>query len=209
MMPKSGLRLLAIQTVLIFMLSLTAAEIEARKGGGGRRGGGGRSVSRSGGFKKGGAASRGSFKRGKSSRRSSFSARGPAKGGSFGRKRAPSARRPSGAPQRPPAYAGKPGRPPAGRPPAGRPGGRPPVHHQRHYDWDDNWGWGRGFAAGAITALTVGAILSATAFANQSCTPTSVIVGGVTYYQCGPNWYTRAYQGGDVNYVVVDPPPGY
>lgn len=59
------------------------------------------------------------------------------------------------------------------------------------------------------TALTVGAILSAPAYAAQSCTPTSVIVGGTTYYRCGPTWYNKVYHGGEVNYIVVSPPPGY
>jgi hypothetical protein len=36
-----------------------------------------------------------------------------------------------------------------------------------------------------------------------------VPVGDVSYYQCGPTWYQKAYTGGEVTYVVVAPPPGY
>jgi hypothetical protein len=36
-----------------------------------------------------------------------------------------------------------------------------------------------------------------------------VTVGSSTYYQCGSAWYTRAYRGGDVAYVMSNPPPGY
>jgi hypothetical protein len=40
----------------------------------------------------------------------------------------------------------------------------------------------------------------------MSCPMTPVVVGGTTYYQCGSTWYQPAYQGGQVNYVVVNPP---
>jgi hypothetical protein len=33
-----------------------------------------------------------------------------------------------------------------------------------------------------------------------------VVVGGVTYYQVGSTWYQPMYQGGQVVYVVVQPP---
>jgi hypothetical protein len=38
--------------------------------------------------------------------------------------------------------------------------------------------------------------------------PTTVVVGGTTYYQCGTAWYVRSYSGGDVSYVIVNPPAG-
>jgi len=41
------------------------------------------------------------------------------------------------------------------------------------------------------------------------CTPTTVVVGSTTYYQCGSAWYIRAYSGGDVAYTMVNPPAGY
>jgi cysteinyl-tRNA synthetase len=47
------------------------------------------------------------------------------------------------------------------------------------------------------------------AFHSLSCTTTTVIVSGVTYYQCGPTWYQRAYAGGSTTYVVINAPSGY
>lgn len=37
----------------------------------------------------------------------------------------------------------------------------------------------------------------------------SSIVNSVAYPSCGSNWYSRAYSGGSVTYVIVNPPPGY
>jgi hypothetical protein len=51
--------------------------------------------------------------------------------------------------------------------------------------------------------------MTASAWAAQSCIPTTVVVGSATYYQCGTGWYTRAYSGGSVTYVVVNAPAGY
>jgi hypothetical protein len=57
--------------------------------------------------------------------------------------------------------------------------------------------------------VRVGAYLTASAFGAMSCNPTIVVVGGVTYNQCGGAWYQRAYRGGSVTYVVVNAPAGY
>jgi len=35
------------------------------------------------------------------------------------------------------------------------------------------------------------------------------VVNGVSYYNCGPTWYSRAYAGGNTTYVVVNAPSGY
>jgi hypothetical protein len=43
----------------------------------------------------------------------------------------------------------------------------------------------------------------------MSCTSTSSVIGGVTYYDCGGVWYNRVYSGGNVNYLVVDAPAGH
>jgi hypothetical protein len=43
----------------------------------------------------------------------------------------------------------------------------------------------------------------------MSCTRTSVVVDGITYYSCGGDWYQSTYSGGSVTYVVVNAPPGY
>jgi hypothetical protein len=56
-----------------------------------------------------------------------------------------------------------------------------------------------GYAAGAAAATTYSAL---------PCTPTTAVVGGVTYYNCSSSWYTRAYSGSQVTYVAVPPPSG-
>ncbi len=38
------------------------------------------------------------------------------------------------------------------------------------------------------------------------CNPTTKVVKGVTYYQCGSNWYTQAYGSTGVMYMPVSPP---
>ena len=38
---------------------------------------------------------------------------------------------------------------------------------------------------------------------------TTVTVAGSTYYQCGSAWYVRAYSGGEISSVMVNPPVGY
>ena len=79
---------------------------------------------------------------------------------------------------------------------------------------------GAAVAGIAVGALAVGAVAAGTAAAGTAtatsppgwslaCTPTTVSVGGNTYYQCGSAWYTRAYSGSDVAYVASSPPPGY
>jgi hypothetical protein len=55
----------------------------------------------------------------------------------------------------------------------------------------------------------VGVSLTFTAFRSLSCTSTLIVVGGVTYYRCGSDWYSRAYHGGNVTYVIVTAPAGY
>lgn len=52
-------------------------------------------------------------------------------------------------------------------------------------------------------------MMTPTQFYALPCTPTSVVVGGVAYYRCGNDWYSRGQSGDGVTYVVVDPPPGH
>jgi hypothetical protein len=80
-----------------------------------------------------------------------------------------------------------------------------------YHDYDDNWEWGDNveYPYAAAAAIAVGTALTVSAFNSLTCTPTIVSVGGVSYYQCGSNWYNQAYQGGDVVYVSVGAPPGY
>jgi cysteinyl-tRNA synthetase len=41
------------------------------------------------------------------------------------------------------------------------------------------------------------------------CTTSPLHVNEVAFYQCGTTWFTRAYIGGSVSYVVTGPPPGH
>ena len=54
--------------------------------------------------------------------------------------------------------------------------------------------------------MVVGATITAAAFSAMAVPPTPVVVSGVTYYQSGSTWYQPVYQGGQVTYVVVNPP---
>jgi hypothetical protein len=74
-------------------------------------------------------------------------------------------------------------------------------HYENHHGYsefyEDRWKY------------AVGASLTAATFRSLTCTPTTVIVGGVSYYQCGPTWYQRAYSGTSMTYVVINAPSGY
>jgi hypothetical protein len=74
-------------------------------------------------------------------------------------------------------------------------------HYENHHDYsefyEDRWKY------------AVGASLTAATFRALTCTPSTVIVGGVSYYQCGPTWYQRAYSGGSTTYVIINAPSGY
>ncbi len=83
-----------------------------------------------------------------------------------------------------------------------------------HGDWDDwnHWGpWGYAASGAAVVAgaYAAGTIISAASYSALPCTPTTVVVNGMSYSQCGSTWYQPAYSGGNVNYVVVNPPMGY
>jgi hypothetical protein len=53
----------------------------------------------------------------------------------------------------------------------------------------------------------VGVSISFATFNTLSCT--TVYVDGATFYHCDSDWYTRAYHGGNVTYIVVNAPAGY
>ena len=79
-------------------------------------------------------------------------------------------------------------------------------------DWDfDNWGgccygYGLGAAAAATAAAwTTAAVIGSTVYTIPD-TCTAVIVDGVTYQQCGSDWYQPYFSGTDMSYVVVSPP---
>lgn len=79
------------------------------------------------------------------------------------------------------------------------------VNSNRHVDIDVDVD--RGFhpvAAIATVAVTAAVIGSMTpSLPPSGCVP--VMVGNVTYQQCGPNWYQPQYVGTSVQYVVVAP----
>ncbi len=56
-------------------------------------------------------------------------------------------------------------------------------------------------AAATATAIVVGSIVSTL---PTSCS--AVVVGGLTYHQCGSTWYQPRYSGTTVSYVVVNAP---
>lgn len=56
-------------------------------------------------------------------------------------------------------------------------------------------------AAVAVTAAAVGSIVHTL---PPQCS--AVMVGNVTYQQCGNSWYQPQYSGSQINYVVVNPP---
>jgi hypothetical protein len=64
-------------------------------------------------------------------------------------------------------------------------------------------------ATGVVVGAAVGAAAAAPAGWTLPCAPTTVVVDGTTYYQCGSAWYIRAYSGGDVAYTMGNPPAGY
>ncbi len=199
--------ILVLVVVLLPVLDALARGRGGRGGGGGFRGGGGY---RGGGFSRGGAASGGSFRHTRPSTRPSTG------GGGFDR-------RPIGGGTRPE----RPG-PGTERPGQGgdrwddrqdmrqdrqdhrqdaandRREYRQDVHSEYHEYWhdrnefyEDRWKY------------AVGASLTRRTFESLACSSTTVVAGGVTYYNCGSTWYQRSYGGGSVTYVVVTAPSGY
>ena len=150
----------------------------------------------------------------------SFSRGGHASGGGFSNRSSSRARvksRPS-AQQRPAA------RPPAARPrpPAKRPGGgNTNINVDRNVNINNNWDSHHGryghynsagvFIAGAIVggAIAAAATPNVTYITTLPCSVSPVFVSSINYYRCGSTWYQRGYSGDNVNYVIVNAPPGY
>ena len=65
-------------------------------------------------------------------------------------------------------------------------------------------------AIGAAAVMAIGSMASAAQVQSQAqsagCTMTNVEVNGVTYAQCGSNWYQPVYNNGQLAYQVVSPP---
>jgi hypothetical protein len=62
------------------------------------------------------------------------------------------------------------------------------------------WGVAAGVAIGATAAAVGGAYYSLPSGCYHQ------YVEGTTYYLCGSTWYEPRYAGGDIVYIVVDPP---
>jgi hypothetical protein len=78
--------------------------------------------------------------------------------------------------------------------------------------WDDDrWGYAlAGAAVGATVGYVAGAAVATPAYVTVlPCTPTITVMGGISYYRCGSTWYNRSYISGEVSYIVVDAPLGY
>jgi hypothetical protein len=56
-------------------------------------------------------------------------------------------------------------------------------------------------AAATVTAAVVGSIVNTL---PPRCTVT--VINGISYNQCGSTWYQPQYSGGNVQYVIVNPP---
>jgi hypothetical protein len=97
-------------------------------------------------------------------------------------------------------------------------------------DWDDHGGyyyhdndWAEVMVVGATVGVVVAAVnddyhesstvtnvtnvTSVTALATLPCEARITVANGISFYQCGSNWYTRAYEGDAVVYVPSGPPP--
>jgi hypothetical protein len=97
------------------------------------------------------------------------------------------------------------------------------AQENRQDAYDENWdSYHRPYYGGAVAAGAVGAAAGYAAgrttrsaaaapayYPTLPCTPTVVAVGGANYYRCGSSWYSQAYTGSGVAYVVVAPPAGY
>ena len=82
-------------------------------------------------------------------------------------------------------------------------------HDDDHYHDGAEYPYGAAVVAGAAVGAALGAAVAPPPYWTLDCTPTTVVVGATTYYQCGSAWYVRAYSGGDVAYTMVNPPAGY
>jgi len=71
-----------------------------------------------------------------------------------------------------------------------------------------NRGWDHPVAAAAVVGAAVGATAAAIGSYAYSIPPDcgTVIVNGMSYYQCGSTWYQPQYAGTDLQYEVVNPP---
>ncbi len=192
--------------LLSLLLVIPVLELSARGRGGGGRGGGRPSMSRS------GPASHGSMSRGPS--RSSSMQRGGTRSRQGSRPERVSTR-----PDRPGDRPDRPGDRPEDRPGQGdrqdfrqdqaqdRQDFRQNAYSERsdfrdevrehHEWWHDRYRYG------------VGVTLTSASYRALTCSSTTIVAAGITYYSCGSTWYQRRYSGGSVTYIVVNAPSGY
>jgi hypothetical protein len=75
-------------------------------------------------------------------------------------------------------------------------------------DHHGGWGWNHpvatGVAVGTAAAVTAAAIGSVVHALPPACS--MVVVGNVTYQNCGGVWYQPQFHGTQASYVVVNPP---
>jgi hypothetical protein len=57
--------------------------------------------------------------------------------------------------------------------------------------------------------MAIGAAAASNNYVYSVPCNTTVIVGDVTYYNCGSTWYSRGYEGGEVVYIITSAPAGY
>jgi hypothetical protein len=67
-----------------------------------------------------------------------------------------------------------------------------------------NSGWGTAAAVATAAVVTAAVVGSVVHTLPPSCTV--VVVGGLSYQQCGSTWYQPQIAGGSTTYVVVNPP---
>ena len=61
-------------------------------------------------------------------------------------------------------------------------------------------------AGGVVAGMAIGSTMTAAAFNKQKASCSTLVVNGISYYQCGSTWYQPSYQGGNATYIVVSPP---
>ncbi|MFC3550344.1 hypothetical protein ACFOLC_04890 [Lysobacter cavernae] len=82
------------------------------------------------------------------------------------------------------------------------PGPPPPPPHPYPYWYDHPWATAAAITTtAAVTAAVIGSMVYSL---PPSCT--AVVVGNVTYEQCGSTWYQPQYSGSQVTYIVVNSP---
>jgi len=81
------------------------------------------------------------------------------------------------------------------------------VRKERKEWYEDNSGWHNyNEWYDDRRRWAIGTAVTASAFRSLSCASSTVVVNGVTYYNCDNTWYNRAYRGGNVTYIVVNAP---